>query len=76
MTTPGHVVFVFASRGIGGAERSMLRLMAEAHPARLLCRVIVPAAENVVDLHRLIPSSILMTAWKAMPSRVFGAMPW
>ncbi|HSD28671.1 MAG TPA: glycosyltransferase, partial [Vicinamibacteria bacterium] len=40
------VGFVFASRGIGGAERSMLRLMARAHPDVLDCRVIVPAREN------------------------------
>ncbi|HEY6549535.1 MAG TPA: glycosyltransferase, partial [Vicinamibacteria bacterium] len=38
---------VFAARGIGGAERSMLRLMANAHPATLDCRVIVPAPENL-----------------------------
>jgi len=45
---PLHVAFVFASRGIGGAERSMLRLMAAAHPDPFACRVIVPAPENVV----------------------------
>ncbi len=43
-----RVAFVFASRGIGGAERSMLRLMAAAHPSTLDCRVIVPAPENVL----------------------------
>ena len=41
-----RVAFVFASKGIGGAERSMLRLMAKAHPASLDCRMIVPAREN------------------------------
>jgi glycosyltransferase involved in cell wall biosynthesis len=41
-----RVDFLFAARGIGGAERSMIRLMRAAHPARLDCRVIVPAAEN------------------------------
>lgn len=41
-----RVAFVFASRGIGGAERSMLRLMARAHPAPFACRVIVPAPPN------------------------------
>ncbi|MET0554019.1 MAG: glycosyltransferase [Vicinamibacteria bacterium] len=40
------VDFLFAARGIGGAERSMIRLMRDAHPARLDCRVIVPAAAN------------------------------
>jgi glycosyltransferase involved in cell wall biosynthesis len=43
---PPKVAFVFASRGIGGAERSMLRLMARAHPEVVRCRVIVPAPEN------------------------------
>ncbi|HSD66317.1 MAG TPA: glycosyltransferase [Vicinamibacteria bacterium] len=46
MRVPPQVAFVFASRGIGGAERSMLRLMARAHPAVFRCRVIVPAREN------------------------------
>lgn len=46
MSGPLSVAFVFASRGIGGAERSMLRLMARAHPDPFACRVIVPAAEN------------------------------
>jgi glycosyltransferase involved in cell wall biosynthesis len=41
------VAFAFASRGIGGAERSMLRLMAHAHPDPLACRVIVAAPENL-----------------------------
>ena len=41
-----RVAFVFASRGIGGAERSMLRLMAHAHPLTLDCQMIVPAREN------------------------------
>ena len=41
MSAPLRVTFAFASRGIGGAERSMLRLMAQAHPHRLRCRVIV-----------------------------------
>jgi glycosyltransferase involved in cell wall biosynthesis len=41
-----HVAFAFASRGIGGAERSMLRLMARAHPDLFACRIIVPAPEN------------------------------
>ena len=46
MSAPVHVAFAFASRGIGGAERSMLRLMARAHPDPFDCRVIVPAPEN------------------------------
>ncbi len=46
MSVPLRVSFVFASRGIGGAERSMLRLMAGAHPEPFSCRVIVPAREN------------------------------
>jgi len=41
-----RVDFVFASRGIGGAERSMLRLIARTHPERLRCRVILAAPEN------------------------------
>ena len=47
MSAPLHVAFAFASRGIGGAERSMLRLMAHAHPDPLACRVIVAAPENL-----------------------------
>jgi len=43
---PLRVTFVFASRGIGGAERSMLRLMGEAHPHRFDCRVIERGPEN------------------------------
>jgi glycosyltransferase involved in cell wall biosynthesis len=46
MSEPLRVAFVFASRGIGGAERSMLRLIARAHPAPFACRVVVPAPEN------------------------------
>lgn len=46
MSASVRVAFVFASRGIGGAERSMLRLMAHAHPHTFDCRVIVPAPEN------------------------------
>jgi glycosyltransferase involved in cell wall biosynthesis len=41
-----RVAFAFASRGIGGAERSMLRLMSRAHPDPFSCSVIVPAREN------------------------------
>jgi glycosyltransferase involved in cell wall biosynthesis len=41
-----RVAFAFASRGIGGAERSMLRLMAHAHPEPFACSVIVVAPEN------------------------------
>ncbi len=48
MSVPLRVSFVFASRGIGGAERSMLRLMAGAHPEPFACRVIVPARENAL----------------------------
>jgi glycosyltransferase involved in cell wall biosynthesis len=46
VSAPLRVVFVFASRGIGGAERSMLRLMARAHPDVFACEVMVPAPEN------------------------------
>lgn len=69
MSAALHVAFVFASRGIGGAERSMLRLMARAHPERFACRVIVPAPENRalrravasigVAYHALAPSDVL-----------------
>lgn len=41
-----RVAFVFASKGIGGAERSMLRLMTAAHPGSIDCRMIVLAHEN------------------------------
>ena len=41
-----HVTFAFAALGIGGAERSMLRLMARAHPGTFTCRVIVAGPEN------------------------------
>lgn len=40
------VCFVFASGGIGGAERSMLRLMQCVHPKRLNCRVLLMTKEN------------------------------
>jgi glycosyltransferase involved in cell wall biosynthesis len=46
VNAPLRVAFVFAARGIGGAERSMLRLMEQTHPRRLDCRVIVMAPEN------------------------------
>ncbi|HET9315716.1 MAG TPA: glycosyltransferase, partial [Vicinamibacteria bacterium] len=46
MSAPLRVAFVFAARAIGGAERSMLRLMEQVHPDRLDCRVIVMAPEN------------------------------
>jgi glycosyltransferase involved in cell wall biosynthesis len=41
-----RVDFAFASYGIGGAERSMLRLMAHVHPATFDCRVIAPGPPN------------------------------
>ena len=41
-----RVTFVFAARAIGGAERSMLRLMEQTHPDRLACRVIVMGPAN------------------------------
>ena len=41
-----RVAFVFASNGIGGAERSMLRLMARPIPASFDCLMIVLAREN------------------------------
>jgi glycosyltransferase involved in cell wall biosynthesis len=47
VSAPLRVAFAFASRGIGGAERSMLRLMGHAHPTLLDCRVIVAARGNV-----------------------------
>ncbi len=46
MTAPLRVDFAFASYGIGGAERSMLRLMAHAHPGTFECRVIAPGPPN------------------------------
>jgi glycosyltransferase involved in cell wall biosynthesis len=46
VSAPLRVTFAFASRGIGGAERSMLRLMAHAHPRLLDCRVIVASQGN------------------------------
>jgi glycosyltransferase involved in cell wall biosynthesis len=66
--SPIHVAFAFASRGIGGAERSMLRLMARAHPDPFSCHVIVPAPENAalrravgqigVPYHALAPADL------------------
>lgn len=38
---PLRVCFVFASKSIGGAERSMLRLMQYAHPFQLNCCVVI-----------------------------------
>jgi hypothetical protein len=46
MSAPLRVAFAFAARAIGGAERSMLRLIEQTHPQRLDCRVIVLAPEN------------------------------
>jgi glycosyltransferase involved in cell wall biosynthesis len=46
VSAPIRVAFVFASHGIGGAERSMLRLMARAHPDPFACQVIEPGREN------------------------------
>jgi glycosyltransferase involved in cell wall biosynthesis len=43
---PLRVCFVFAASGIGGAERSMLRLMERTHPHRFECSVIVLGATN------------------------------
>ena len=40
------VCFVFASVGIGGAERSMLRMMEYSHPNIFDCSVIIYGAEN------------------------------
>lgn len=51
-----RICFVFASRAIGGAEKSMLRMMRYAHPAPLDCRVVVcrsgsaPLVEEVRQL--------------------------
>lgn len=42
-----RVCFVFASTAIGGAERSMLRLMEESHPQHLHCTVIFAGGENL-----------------------------
>ena len=39
-----RVAFVFASKGIGGAERSMLRLMATAHPTTWIAGSSFPRA--------------------------------
>ncbi len=41
-----RVVLAFSSRGIGGAERSMMRLMAHAHPDRLSCRIVLFGRPN------------------------------
>lgn len=46
MSAPLRVAFAFAARAIGGAERSMLRLIEQTHPDRLDCRIIVLAPEN------------------------------
>jgi glycosyltransferase involved in cell wall biosynthesis/lipopolysaccharide/colanic/teichoic acid biosynthesis glycosyltransferase len=46
MSAPLRVTFAFASYGIGGAERSMLRLMAHAHPRVFACSVIERGPEN------------------------------
>ena len=72
-----RVDFLFAARGIGGAERSMIRLMREAHPLRLDCRVIVPAAENA-DLRAAVEGAGVpyhgLAAWDmGALSRLVGA---
>jgi len=46
VSAPLRVAFTFASRGIGGAERSMLRLMAHTHPNLFECRVFERGARN------------------------------
>jgi glycosyltransferase involved in cell wall biosynthesis len=43
---PMKVCFVFTSAGIGGSERSMLRLMERTHPQRFECSVVVLGATN------------------------------
>jgi len=43
---PIRVCFVFRSIGIGGAERSMLRLMQQVHPDTLECHVVFYQTEN------------------------------
>jgi glycosyltransferase involved in cell wall biosynthesis len=74
-----RVDFVFASRGIGGAERSMLRLMRDAHPERLDCRVVVPAPENA-DLRAAVGAAGVpyhaLPAWDLRAlSRILHARP-
>lgn len=41
-----HISFLFASGGIGGAERSMSRLMEIIHPDKAICHVIFVGAQN------------------------------
>jgi glycosyltransferase involved in cell wall biosynthesis len=43
------VTFVFTSKGIGGAERSMLRMIKYSHPAIMYCSVI-HYGEKVIEL--------------------------
>jgi glycosyltransferase involved in cell wall biosynthesis len=43
---PLRVCFVFASGGIGGAERSMARMMAQTHPERLGCSLVLSGTAN------------------------------
>lgn len=69
MKAPIRVAFLFASRDIGGAERSMLRLIERTHPHTFACRVIVPAPPNEaferavsalgVPYHGLDPSDLI-----------------
>lgn len=51
---PVRVCFVFASPGIGGAERSMARMIAASHPEQMDCTLVLAGAENkpLVDLLR------------------------
>lgn len=41
-----NICFLFASTGIGGAERSMSRLMEMMHPDRALCHVVFVGTQN------------------------------
>lgn len=60
------ICFLFAGQGIGGAERSMVRLMAQAHPHPLRCSVILANGDNPALREMLKPLSI--------PVRVVGPM--
>ncbi len=55
---PIRVSFIFASYGIGGAEKSMLRLMQAAHPHILSCSVVLSGTANLDFVEALKPLSI------------------
>ena len=69
------------SRGIGGAERSMLRLMARAHPHRFECRLVYLARAEpgpraaAAALKRTLRGAARLEPRRALPPPAAGTRP-